>query len=389
MKHLILLASIAALLILANSCSNTGFTVKAKINNMPEQGYTLELIGATPQDTKIIDSGRTAADGSFTLNGEGVEPYLYRIRFEQSKYILLTLDNDKAELNADWAKLEDYVVTGSKGSVTLKTFLVALREHIRDINSLDYVTKNINHIKNKDSALQVIDQQLKAMNSSYVQYVKQFADTTTYAANAVFAANIISPSKEAAWLQQFYTQLPRRYPNSSMAKDFSEIYKSKLTTNTNNSSADTAKNKATTYKPSPADAQPATEISMPTPQGNVVSLSSLKGKYVLVDFWASWCGPCRQENPNVVAAFNQYKNKNFTVLGVSLDDNKDAWQQAIQNDGLTWTHISDLKKWGSSVVRSYSLNGIPSNVLVDPNGNIIARDLRGPALISALAQVLQ
>ena len=108
----------------------------------------------------------------------------------------------------------------------------------------------------------------------------------------------------------------------------------------------------------------------------------------MVDFWASWCGPCRGENPNVVAAYEKYKKKNFTVLGVSLDDNKSNWLEAIKEDKLNWQHISDLKKWESIVVGAYQIEGIPFNALIDPSGKIIATELRGKALQDTLASVL-
>jgi peroxiredoxin len=123
--------------------------------------------------------------------------------------------------------------------------------------------------------------------------------------------------------------------------------------------------------------------------GKDVKLSSFRGKYVLVDFWASWCGPCRQENPNLVNAFNNYKDKNFTVLGVSLDRARDPWLKAIKDDNLAWTQVSDLKFWSNAVAVQYKIQSIPQNMLIDPKGVIIAKNLRGPELHTKLAELLK
>ncbi|TCZ68310.1 TlpA family protein disulfide reductase [Flaviaesturariibacter aridisoli] len=132
----------------------------------------------------------------------------------------------------------------------------------------------------------------------------------------------------------------------------------------------------------------AIEFTQADTTGKPVALSSLRGKYVLLDFWASWCRPCRAENPNVVRAYQKFQNKNFTILGVSLDQNKDAWINAIHNDGLTWTHVSDLQQWNNAVARLYGVQGIPQNFLIDPNGRIVGKNLRGEELERKLCELL-
>lgn len=129
------------------------------------------------------------------------------------------------------------------------------------------------------------------------------------------------------------------------------------------------------------------EFEQNDPDGKKINIRSFEGKYVLIDFWASWCGPCRMENPYVVAAYNKYKDKGFTVLGVSLDQNKNAWLKAIEKDGLTWTHVSDLKGWGNEVAQSFGISSIPQNILIDKQGIIIAKNLRGTALEEKLKEI--
>ncbi len=135
--------------------------------------------------------------------------------------------------------------------------------------------------------------------------------------------------------------------------------------------------------------QQAPDISLPDSSGKLQTLSSLRGKYILVDFWASWCGPCRFENPNVVRLHQKYKDKGFDVLSVSLDQDKKAWLRAIEADGMEWNHVSDLRKWESAVVPVYHINAIPMTFLLDKKGVIIAKDLRGPDLEKKLASIIE
>jgi peroxiredoxin len=289
----------------------------------------------------------------------------------------LSVDKGDLKVSGDWNMLENYTVSGSSASLSLRNFLFAIREHLRDFNTMHIVLDSMK-ARGNDSALTAAKKDFEDMVTGFTRYVEQYADTTHFAPNAIFAARILNVRTEKDFLNAFVQGLDRRFPNLKIVKDY-ETYYTQVAASLN----------PPTTSSRPEVGTIAPDINLPTPEGKMISLSSLKGKYVLLDFWASWCGPCRAENPNVVAAYNKYKDKKFVILSVSLDSKKDAWLAAIKKDNLTWTHVSDLKGWESAAARVYDIESIPSNFLIDPSGKIIDRDLRGDALEERLSSILK
>jgi len=370
--------------LMISACSREKrFTVIGAFTNMPEQQVRLQELRIS-DSIVVVDSVRTDAEGKFELSGESSQPGLYQVVFKDGGYIILSIDKGNVRLNGDYRQLDQYEVQGSPASQSIRGFLRVVNEHVRDIRTLDEVIKQL-HAQGRDSSIASAQQDQQNVTSGLTRFIEQYADTTAYLPNALFAVRILNPLAEQAYMEAFLQSLPRRFNNAAEAKEFTDRWRTMMALRTGPG----AIQQQQPSEGGTAVGATAPPISLPTPEGNTVSLASLKGKYVLVDFWASWCGPCRAENPNVVAAFNKFKGKNFTILGVSLDSDKERWMKAIKDDELAWTHVSDLKKWESVAARDYGVESIPANFLVDPNGKIIARDLRADALEAKLAEVLK
>ena len=351
------------------SCSNKplGVEIKGKLSNSSgEKIYVDELTTAA-----IIprDSATLPADGSFHFVIKVGETGFYRVRLSNNNFALLLLDStDKIELNADAKKFSySYSVKGSERSEKIAQVNMLLQKNFFTADSLKKLYASYQGTQQIDSIGRVLEMQFSQMKQSELSYLKKFIDENTSSMASLAVIDRLSTDTEMDYYIKLDKVLYKKYPNSNYVKVFhtrvSELNKLAIGTE-------------------------APEIILNTPEGKSVSLSSFRGKVVLVDFWASWCRPCRGENPNVVKAYNKFHPKGFEVLGVSLDNNKANWQKAINDDHLTWTHISDLGQWNSSVVKLYNITGIPFSVLVDKDGKIVAKGLRGEELENKLHELL-
>ncbi|HVI44090.1 MAG TPA: TlpA disulfide reductase family protein [Chitinophaga sp.] len=359
------------------------FKIDGRFTNLPLGPVVLEEL--TLDHIKVVDSVNVKdAAGKFTLKGMVPEQGLYRIRFANNKFVLLALDAGDMKVDGDINNLENVKFTGSEASAELQQFLesiskqsISLTEEMRKLDSL-------HSLKMPDSVLQPQVAAFQKKEKDFEQEFFDMASKTKNPANAVFAISQVRSGEEILAHKDMITGLTKRFPKNTLVKSMTDKI-TQLSAAKGNGSDAAGGEEPTAVKV--GDVAP--DFTLPDPSGKMVSLNSFRGKYVLIDFWASWCGPCRQENPNVVKAYQQFKNKNFTILGVSLDKSKGPWLEAIKKDGLAWNQVSDLKFWESAVVPLYGINAIPTNFLLDPQGKIIASNLRGDALEAKLKEVIK
>jgi thiol-disulfide isomerase/thioredoxin len=336
-----------------------------------------EIVYGKSQLPLIVDSQKLSGPtGQLNFQGKSQTQGIFELVFGDN-VLAIPLINDVTDIqvDADLSKTKDfYTVSGSPVSKQLQDLLSNVGSKNNDIQTAFFQLDSLKKFNAQDSVLIAVNNKKNAAVDQLNDYLKQFIQTTPNATLGVLALGWASRSFQPDQMEASLKGLKTRFPGNAFLAEMEK--NSQPQPAQQSAGGDSWIGKA------------VPELVMADPNGKDVSISSFKGKYVLIDFWASWCGPCRMENPNVVKAYNEFKGKNFTILGVSLDKDKDAWKKAIAQDHLSWTQMSDLKYWNSQAVETFGFQGIPFNVLVDPTGKVIGESLRGEDLDSKLKQVL-
>ena len=363
----------AAVLGLAGACQNAaaadGYEVAGQLTNAPA-GTVLHLGELTGNQFVEKTQGKTDADGKFTLKGTALVPGIYQLKVDEGNQVLLFLDNKtRVQVAGDAKSLPaTYTVKGSKDAEVLRQ-LTQVMDGSK--GQLEELGKRYNAAgqAGKTDEMKAIEKEYFAIQGRNNAKLKGLIRKNATAVVSGFAVGaFLSPDDDFQFADSVAAVQRKANPGSPFTKELTARLEPMRVT---------------------ATGAMAPEINLPTPEGKTLALSSLRGKYVLLDFWASWCGPCRQENPNVVRAYNKFKDKGFTIYSVSLDQDKAKWVKAIESDGLTWNHVSDLASWNSVAGAAYGIKSIPQSFLIDPKGRIIAKNLRGEALAAKLAEVLK
>ncbi len=379
-------------LLLLTSCDDTAtdttddteelednFVINGEIQGAENTTFYLEAI--SQQGNIDVAHAKSDGKGKFTIVGNIPGFGLYQLRLGESndKIIPVTLvPNDKVEITGNFATFETApVVKGTKWSKVMTEYMkVFSKFHVQQAELM--LLKG----KISDDELSKRFMELKSSVDAFA--IKNMEKDPGNPFNLVLSSSATPAMGFEGWdpknlevLRKVSDAYLSKYPDSPMATNMSnQVYQIEIAYND--------------YKANNSGERQAPEIALNTPEGKELRLSSLRGKYVLIDFWAAWCGPCRKENPNVVRLYNKYKNKGFTVFSVSLDNNAEDWKAAIAADGLIWpNHVSDLLQWKSPMPQLYGFSGIPHTVLVDPDGKIIATGLRGSTLEQKLIEIFE
>ena len=302
------------------------------------------------EQTNAPEKQGVITKGKFIIKGKMDQPGFKGLIFNNEQPLVpLFLDNSVIKITGTKSTLDKLVITGSPSQDQYKIYSDAIKPYEQ------FLLPDANY----DSAA------LNKIGSISENFIKKYP--ASYVAPLAII-RLYQATQNGVKTEELYNALPQQTKFGSLGNYVTQLI---------------AESKINPIGSVVAD------FSQTDTAGNPINVSAFRGKYVLIDFWASWCRPCRQENPNVVAAFEKYKNKNFTILGVSLDQNKKAWIDALKMDGLNWNHVSDLKGWSNHVAAIFKITSIPQNILLDPEGKIIAKNLRGSALHGRLNAILK
>ena len=370
--------------------SDEGYIVNVELSNAT--GKNLILTHLTPQQNYDADTITVSEDGKATFTGEVSNEELFLLHSDDRKvFAYLAINkNNEISVKGDYNDfIKTYTINGSEASNLLKQVNlhnVAANNKMMEFSSV--INSEQDKLK-RDSLIVKANEELADVLLSERKFITNFIDEHpgSYAAflalqNKVLNFYVLDIEKDNE-LFEYYEKVAEGMKKSNPNAAFTKMI---ITNNLSIKSKIETERQANITT---AIGSEAPDIAAPGLDGKIYKLSDLRGKYVLLDFWAAWCRPCRGENPNVLSSYNKYKDKGFTVYQVSLDRTKENWENAINKDGLgAWTHVSDLKEWQSEYARLYNVSSIPTNFLIDPEGKIIAKNLRGAQLPAKLSELL-
>lgn len=391
MRFITLIFVFAVLFAACGTTQQEGFVLKGKLENI-EAGQIITLNLLTETNIETFDSTKISENGEFQFSGKVSNKEFFMLKIDNTNYIYLIIDSlDNITVNGNAQNLlMTYTVEGSHESQLLKELNLHNANTRKEVDGLrNSFNAQKDKVSNLDSLKQSIDSVFQIIHNEERRYLISFIeqnDTSLASYMALYQqivprTPIIDPRNPVDFelFKKVDETLINKMPSSQHVKSLhAQVLEMKR--------VQEIESLGSNHLQIGAEAM---EIAEPTPQGDTITLSSLRGKYVLLDFWASWCKPCRMENPNLVENYKKYHEKGFEIYQVSLDKDKASWTAAIKQDGLNWTHVSDLAYWQCKSAQLYKVQGIPANFLLDPEGKIIAKDLRGAALGAKLAEIFK
>ncbi len=339
-------------------------TIRGKINKVGTGNVYLEQINGS--SLSIVDTMTVNTDGTYFTKYRPDEPGYYRVNFYDAQFVMLLLADEAIELNVDGDTQAGWFEV--KGSTPMSQ-LTELERLVKEFNTaageLDEQFR-VAYTSKDQQKMEELRKQFEASQGNLNKNLKQSIRNMGSSLALLQAISYLDMDNDFPFIDSVANVVDKNIPDYQIKRDFIQRIDQLRRLSVG------------AFAP---------EIELPDTQGNMFRLSSLKGKYVLIDFWAAWCGPCRRENPNVVKLYQKYKGSDFEILGVSLDRKKEDWVKAISDDGLTWKHVSDLLYFNSKAARDYQIDAIPATYLIDREGKIIGKNLRGKSLEDKLAEL--